>query len=230
MTTPPMDVAAALTEAAKAVNAPRSVPETLEAIVRAARDSLPGFDHVGVSVSHRNGTIETLAGTDQLVWDLDALQYELGQGPCVDSIHEQAVVVVQELRHEQRWPQYVPRALRAGLQAQLGLRLYNEDETLGGLNLYSTSSEGVSDEAIQIAELFASHASIALGRSRHEHQLNEALLTRKTIGQAVGIVMERYQVDEDRAFHFLVRASTTSNVKLREVAQRLVEQGNRPAT
>lgn len=216
-------VAAALTEAAKAIDAPRSLEETLEAIVAAARGSVPGFEHVGISVVHRDGRIETLAGTGPLVWELDNLQYELGQGPCVASVQDDPVVVVEQVRHEQRWPDYIPRAVRAGLKAQLGLRLYTDEATLGGLNLYSTESEGIDFDALEVAELFATHAAIALGRRRHEHQLNEALTTRKVIGQAIGIVMERYQIDEDRAFDFLVRASSTGNIKLRAVAQEVVE-------
>ena len=76
---------------------------------------------------------------------------------------------------------------------------------------------------MQVAGLFATHAAIALGRSRYENQLNDAIGTRKVIGQAIGIVMERYGISEDRAFHFLARASSTSNVKLRDVAQEIVQ-------
>jgi GAF domain-containing protein len=221
------EIAVALTEAAKAINGHRTLEETLDAIAHAALRSVPGFDHVGISITHRGGKIETMAGTDQLVWDIDDLQYRLGEGPCVDSIHKDPVVVLENVRHEQRWPRYIPRAVAAGLRAQLGLRLYTDEETLGGLNLYSTESATIDPDALQVAELFASHAAIALGRAQHEHQLNEALVSRKVIGQAIGIVMERYQISEDRAFHFLVRASSTSNTKLRAVAEEVVDSSNR---
>jgi AmiR/NasT family two-component response regulator len=89
--------------------------------------------------------------------------------------------------------------------------------------LYSTESETVDEDAVQLAELFASHAAIALDRASHEHHLNDALASRKVIGQAIGIVMERYQINEDRAFHSLVRASSASNMKLRTVAQEVVD-------
>ena len=221
------DVAAALTEAARAIHRTRSVEDTLDAIVRAAQDAVPGMDHVGISVTHRDGKIETLAGSDQLVWDLDALQYDLNEGPCVSSITEDPVMVVEHAGQDQRWPNYMPQAVKSGLRSQLGLRLYTDEETLGGLNLYSTESETISADAVEIAELFATHAAIALDRARHEHQLNEALVTRKVIGQAIGLIMQRYQIDEDRAFHFLVRASTTSNIKLRAVAEEVVDTANR---
>jgi GAF domain-containing protein len=224
------EIAVALTEAAKAINGHRTLEETLDAIAQAALRSVPGFNHVGISITHRDGKIETMAGTDQFVWDIDDLQYRLGEGPCVDSIRREPVVVLEHVRHEQRWPRYIPRAVAAGLRAQLGLRLYTDEETLGGLNLYSTESATIDPDALQVAELFASHAAIALGRAQHEHQLNEALMSRKVIGQAIGIVMERYQISEDRAFHFLVRASSTSNTKLRAVAQEVVDSSNRKFT
>ena len=223
----PLSIAAALTESAKALHAPRSLEESLDAIVEAARTTVPGFDHVGVSVTHRDGKIETMAGTDQLVWELDDLQYRNRQGPCVTAIESDTVVIVEHADREQRWPVYIPEAVKMGLRAQLGIRLYTDDDgTLGGLNLYSTENDVVDKDALGIAQLFATHAAIALGRSQHEHGLNEALATRKTIGQAVGILMERYGIDDDRAFHFLIRTSSTSNVKLRLIAQEIVDNTN----
>ncbi|WP_148572611.1 GAF and ANTAR domain-containing protein [Nocardioides caldifontis] len=155
-----------------------------------------------------------------------ALQYDLNEGPCVASVENTPVVVVEHARHDQRWPNYMPKAVKAGLRAQLALRLYTDQDTLGGLNLYSTEAETVHPDAVAMAELFATHAAIALDRARYDHQLNEALGSRKTIGQAVGLLMQRYQIDEDRAFHFLVRASSTSNMKLRAIAQEVVDTAN----
>lgn len=223
----PRDTAAALADAARAINSPGTLDETLDAIVHAARASVPGFDHVGISIVHRDGRIETRAATGQLVRELDALQYELAEGPCVSSLRDEPVVVVEHLSHEQRWPRYVPRAVQAGLRAQIGLQLFSERETLGGLNLYSTDADGVEPEALRSAELFAVHAALALGRARRESQLNEALASRKVIGQAIGVVMERYQIDEDRAFQFLLRASSSGNIKLRQIAQDIVDLTHR---
>ncbi|MFD1827086.1 GAF and ANTAR domain-containing protein [Mumia zhuanghuii] len=221
-----LEIAQALTDAARAIHQPRSLEATLDAIVEAARDTVPGFDHVGISVAHSNGEIETLAGTDQLVWELDTLQYQLGQGPCVDAIREFPIVPVEKAAEDPRWPDYMPAAARAGLRAQLGVRLFNEDETLGGLNLYSVHADTIAAGAVELAALFASHATIALGRARKEEHLNDALVTRKVIGQAIGIVCERYKITEDQVFHFLVRASSTSNIKLRGIAQEIVDSTN----
>ena len=226
MNAAPLPLAEALAQAASAINRGTTLQETLDAIVLATRSSVPGFDHVGISLTHRDGTIETRSGTGQLVWDLDAIQYELHEGPCYDSITTDRDVLVENIRHDKRWPRYVPRAVEHGLRAQLGLHLYDDGRTIGGLNLYSTTSDEVDADAVHAARLFATHASIALGHAQEQHTLHEAIASRKVIGQGIGIVMERYGIDEDRAFQFLVRASSTSNLKLREVAATLVRTAN----
>jgi GAF domain-containing protein len=120
----------------------------------------------------------------------------------------------------------MPLAVAAGLRAQMGLRLFTERETLGSLNLYSTTSDTIDTDAVHLAELFAAHASLALGHARREEQLSAALLTRKVIGQAIGILMERHVLDEDRAFAYLTRVSSRCNIKLRDVAKEIVDQRN----
>jgi GAF domain-containing protein len=222
----PANLAAALTAAAELMHAPATREDTVAAILDATLQTVPGFDHAGISITHKDDSIETIHGTDQLVWELDKLQYGLNEGPCYDAIREGHVVVVPHARHAQSWPRYIPQAAQLGLRAQLAIPLFRDEESVGGLNLYSTSSETVSDDAFLIAELFASHASIALGRSQHEGQLREAIETRKVIGQAIGLVMERYQLDEHRAFKFLVRTSQAGNIKLRVVAEEIVNSAN----
>lgn len=219
------DVASAMAGAAQAINTPGSLDETLDAIVRAAQETVPGFEHVGISITHGSGEIETRAGTGQLVWEVDDRQYKLRQGPCYDAIRHGGVTIMDDVRTETRWPEYVAEVDKLGLRAQMGLQLYTEEGALGGLNFYSRAP-GVDPDAVQLAELFAAHAAIALGRARHEHQLKESVASRQAIGTAVGIVMERYQISEDRAFQFLVRASSTSNIKLRALAQELVATTN----
>lgn len=220
------NLADALADAARAINAPSTLEETLDAIVTSARASVPGFDQVGISLVNRDGTIETLSGTGQLVWELDALQYSLDEGPCVRAMRSEPLVVVERIRHDQRWPRYVPRAVAAGLKSQMALQLYVEDETLGGLNLYSTESETIDPDALHAAELFATHAALALGRARRESQLNEAIDSRTVLGKAIGLVMERYKISDERAFQFIVRASSASNLKAREVAAEIVDRAN----
>lgn len=223
----PVALLTALAEAARAINAPGSLEETLDAIVSSARASVPGFDEVGISVASSGGSIETLAATSQMVWELEALQYAMDEGPCVTAIRDDPIVVAEDIRHDERWPRYIAQAVDGGLQAQVVVRLYTDDETLGCLALYSTVDETLDPQALLAAEAFATHAALALGNARARSQLTEALESRKVIGQATGILMERYEINQERAFKFLLQASSTSSLKLREVAEELVANADR---
>jgi transcriptional regulator with GAF, ATPase, and Fis domain len=223
---PSTDVARALADVAVSINAHRTLDQILDAIVHAARASVPGFEHVGISIVHGKDRIETKAATGQLVWDLDKVQYALGEGPCYASLTEAPTVTAEHLRHDQRWPRYVPEAANQGVRSQLAYRLYIEDNTLGGLNFYSTESDTLEEGACEIGELFARHATVALSRAIEENNLNLALTTRGLIGQAIGLTMARFQINSDRAFQFLIRASSTSNIKLRDIAEEVVSQAN----
>lgn len=220
------DLADTLTRVARELNAPRELDATLRTIVEVAARSLPGIDHVGITLAHHDGTMETMAATDEFVRELDRLQYELGEGPCVHAIETAAIVRVEHAAEDPRWPRFMQPAVAKGLRAQLGLRLYADEETLGGLNLYSTRAETIDPSVEHLAELFAQHAAIALGRARREDQLHSAIQTRQLIGQATGIIMERYSLDETRAFDYLIRVSSHSNTKVRDVARDLVEHFN----
>ena len=220
------DISAALLQVTREINEPRELQSTLDIIVETAARSLPGIDHVGITIASRDGDMETRAGSDPFVWELDRLQYQLGEGPCVHAIGVDPVTTVEWASREQRWPRFMPLAVAKGLRSQMGMRLYTERETLGGLNMYSTSSDTIDTDVVHMAELFAAHASLALGHARREEQLSAALLTRKVIGQAIGILMERHGLDEDGAFAYLTRVSSHSNVKLRKVAQEIVDLRN----
>jgi hypothetical protein len=137
-------IAEAIAVAARSINQRARLNEALDTLVEVARDSVPGFDHVGISTIDNRGNVETRAGTGELVWDLDKVQYGLGEGPCVDSLRDANVVSAPRIRHNQRWPRYVPAAVEAGLRAQLAVKLYLDDKgTVGGINLYSTASEDI---------------------------------------------------------------------------------------
>lgn len=218
----PLTAAAAIAQVTEQISESLTVQGTLDAIVSAARTAVPEFAHVSISMREPGGTIETKAGTDQLVWELDAAQYRLGEGPCVQAMREESLVVVERLAQEQRWPRYVRAAAARGVRSQVGVRLAANGKHIGGLNLYSTEHDAVDEDSTETARIFATHAAIVLSHAQHESQLNQALDSRKIIGQAIGILMERYRIDSDRAFQFLLRASSTSNIKLREVADEVV--------
>ena len=220
----PLDVAAALAKAARDLDDPQDLGSTLQTIITVARDSMPEVDHVGISITHRDGPITTEAMTDEVVGELDALQYEHGEGPCLHAMDTGATVKVSRARHEQRWPSFIPPAVRLGLRSQLGIRLNVGPRTVGALNLYSFTAEEISAESEQLAELFAAHAALALGHAQRLENLNAALASRKVIGLALGILMERLAIDEDHAFAYLTRISASTQTKLRDVAVQVVDE------
>ncbi|UUU20137.1 GAF and ANTAR domain-containing protein [Streptomyces sp. DSM 40750] len=206
-----------------------SVEATLERITASATELVEGCDAAGILVLH--GTkVETLAPTDQLVVDSDRLQERLGEGPCFDaavSSRGERVFRIADLTDEPpRWPAYAPRARRLGIGGVMGFLLFTEDEHLGALNLYS-HKPGVFTEVSELAGcLLASHAAVAFSSARTHAQLERAITTRHVIGEAMGILMGSHHLTEAEAFDVLRRYSQENNIKLREVARRVCEQGS----
>jgi hypothetical protein len=173
-------------------------------------------------VTDSDGTIETLAPTDPVAAETDQMQYDLGEGPCLDAVLSEPVVQVDDLATDERWPQFGPKAAALGLRSQLAFQFRATPHVRGALNLYADTLQVFDADARYIAGMYADWAAVLLGWSRHEETMSEALESRTTIGTAIGILMERYQLDANRAFTFLVRTSQTGNIKLREVAAGVV--------
>jgi GAF domain-containing protein len=184
-------------------------------------------DAASISILHRDGRVETPAGTDPLVYRLDQAQYDLNEGPCLEALKGEPFQWVDDMPQERRWPRYAKVAVAEGVCSQMAVELYADDKSIGGLNLYSRQAHAFDEDTRHSAWLFATHAALAMGRTRQVQELNEALVTRKVIGQAIGILMHRFELDEDRAFEFLVRVSRNSNRKLRDVARQINDEQNK---
>lgn len=206
---------------------PVPLAELLTTIVQAAQDAIPGVDHVGISLAHAQGRIETVGWTHPIVGSIDEVQYSLDEGPCVDAIRTRRQSWSNDLASDARWPRFGPQARLLGIESQMGVALFDEPSVVGSLNLYARAAGAFDEETPRVAAIFATHAAHALGRTLRLDQLNEALITRRTIGIAIGLVMARYQLDERRAFQFLIRTSQTGNVKLRTIAEQLIAEADR---
>lgn len=167
---PPRGIGAAIAAAARSINQTSNLDGTLTAIAETARRSVPGFDHVGISTIDRGGKVHTRAAAGELVWELDALQHELGEGPCVESLRDADAVLAPRIRDDHRWPNYVPKAVEAGPKSQLAVKLYLDNAgTVAGLNLYSTETEDIDPDAENLADLGAAPcraASLPAARQR----------------------------------------------------------------
>ena len=209
--------------------APADLDETLSRITKAAIEVLPDVSHASITVKHADGSLETVAPTHDLLRELDAKQYELQEGPCYLSAVETVHVTAPHLGRDERFPRYAQFAVGAGIEAQAGIRLFEARGSNGALNLYS-EKPGAFEDLDTIRDLFTHQSAMALAYAREISELRQAITTRQLIGQAVGMLMERYQLDEAHAFAFLTRLSQDSNVKVRLVAERLIEELGRPET
>ena len=216
-------------ELARSLQAEPDLDETLQAIVAAAVANVPGADFAGITLVTAKGKISTPAATAQLVEEIDRVQYDVRQGPCLTSVWDQATVRADDLRIEPRWPEFASRAAELGVRSVLAFQLFVQQEDMGALNLYSRQSNSFDSTDENIGLLFASHAAIALVGAQHEHALHAALVNRDTIGQAKGILMERYKIDAQAAFNLLLRASQDSNRKLHEIARAVASTGADPS-
>jgi hypothetical protein len=207
---------------------PADLDQTLSAITSAAVEVLPDVRYASITVKHADGRLQTFAPTDEVITELDAAQYDLQEGPCYEAAVETAHFTAPYLADDARFPHYAPIAASRGMQAQAGIRLFDADRANGALNLYA-EKPGVFEDFDAVSELFAHQATVALGYARLVDNLEQAIQTRQLIGQAVGLVMERYQLDDARAFAFLTRLSSHQNIKMRDLARRMVEESGEAA-
>jgi GAF domain-containing protein len=224
-----LELAQMFAELAQSIDIQESVTDALEEAVRLAVDALDGCEMAGISWLVAGKKIETLACTEQLVAQADALQDELGEGPCIDLTLEGNTLLITDLQTEARWPKFGRAAAELGLRSMLSCALASPRRTLGGLNLYSTEPSAFVEQSSDIAEIYAAHASIVLASRQLEKDLRTAIDTRGMIGQAVGILVERHKIVPKQAFDMLVKASQTNHIKLRDLAAYLIETGLDPA-
>jgi len=225
----PDALAGQLSELARALQQEHNVQPTLDAIVRAAVETVPGAHHASITAVRNRKEVATVAATGDVARAVDRAQYEAGQGPCLDSLYERQTVRLDDLSEDRRWPRFTRRAAGLGIRSMLGVRLFVQDDDLGALNLFGESPGAFDEESERIALLFASHAAVAMAGAQAQDQLRTAMGTRTVIGQAQGILMERFSLDDHGAFRLLVRVSQQANRKLRDVAVDLVEGGRLPS-
>lgn len=210
------------------------VDHTLGLIVLAAVDTVPGVDAGGVTMTEA-GNITSRQPSNDDVRKLDALQAELHEGPCVTAAEQppaDGVVLAHDLAappDADRWPRFAPRAVDLGYRSLVSTHLSVDDGFRAALNLFSRAPDTFDDSARTVAGLFGVQAAVLLYGAEHAEHMQRALGTRDVIGQAKGILMERFKVDADGAFQMLVRSSQHTNLKVIDVARWLTSAaGCRP--
>jgi GAF domain-containing protein len=204
-------------------------PHTLQRLVEITPEFFTACDHVGLSLVERD-RIRTPVATDERLRRLDEAQYELGEGPCREAILQHETVRVDDLATDPRWPAWGHAMVaELGMRSSLSFRHFTRpDRTWGALNVYSTTPHAFTDEDVEQGRIIAALAASALARSINDEHLARALESRTLIGQATGMLMERYGLDAERAFDVLRRLSSQHNVKLRDLADQVVHTRELP--
>ena len=224
------NLAESLARAARALASEDNVERTLDKAVELAVELIRGCDAAGVTLVRRGNALESPAHTDEMVARGDALQLELREGPCVDAVWEQQVVISGDLASETRWPNWAAGVVaETGARSMMCVQLFTSETTLGALNMYAKSPNAFDHQSDRYAaQALAAHVAVALVAAQRIENLYTALDSRTVIGQAEGILMERFDLSPQSAFEVLRRVSSHSNEKLHAVALELVRTRRLP--
>lgn len=224
-----MDLAALYSEVGRQLASHTKPADALAAVTGTAAQYVPGAQYSGLT-TYRDGKLETVAPSDPIVNRVDAIQYQLRTGPCVDAVLDQAVFRSGDLRHDSRWPEFGRRAANeTNINSMLAIRLYVEDcDFLAGLNLYAQGADAFDEQSETIIAILATHAALALSAATARARagnLERALGSNREIGVAMGVLMAQHKITRDQAFGLLRLASQNSNRKLADIAMEVADTG-----
>jgi len=203
---------------------------TVERVAQISVDAYRAAQFAGISTLIE-GELQTAFFTDQEAPEIDAAQYETGDGPCLDAHRHTRVYRIDDTESSERWTEFASAAAAHGIRSTISFPMVANDEPLGALNLYSPEVAGFADVDEDLGLKLASQAAVLLTNSqvywdayRLTENLQEAMRSRATIEQAKGLLMSRSRCTPDEAFDMLARASQRENRKLRDIANELVER------
>ena len=226
MARPDPDLMAGL---ARQLAAEDSLDRLWRRVVDASVSQIDGAEHAGITVLTRK-SVSTPVASDHLVREIDERQYAVAEGPCLTAaLQHEPVVRVADLHSDQRWPKFSAAIAHLDVRSMLSFQLYTgtgtDDGTIGALNIYAGPTDAFTDESVHTGSLLAAHAAVAAAANAETGGLRIALESRDAIGQAKGILMERYKITSQQAFDLLIAASQNTHRKLRDVAERLAATG-----
>jgi hypothetical protein len=217
-------------EVARSLQAETGSGDTMNLAVTLAVEVVDGAEGAAITIVQRGRIVETPASTSDVGRDVDRIQQELGQGPSFTAVRDEECVSIPDLATDERWGRWGPRAAaEAGVGSMLCFRMFTEKERLGALSLYAAKPHAFGGADVESGVSLAAHTAIAIAVARQEEHMDLALDSRSLIGQATGIVMDRYGIDAVRAFAVLKRISQQSNTKVHEVAVELIRTRHLPS-
>lgn len=201
-------------------------------VVRHAASAVPGAEAAGISLTHATRPPRTVAATSDVASRVDQLQYDTGEGPCMQALEQSDVVWSADLATDEQWPAFAPRAVQhAGVRSMLSFRMFLTDGYRGALNFYASVPAAFDDLSISIGAIFAAYASLSLINDLHRDEaahLVQALESCRMIGSAIGILMARELCNQEEAFNRLRAASQHTHRKLRDIADDVTQTGTLP--
>ncbi len=213
----------------------RSLEQTLVRVAEFAVRAIPGAEGAGLTLLEADRH-QTVVATDPFVSQVDDVQYGLGEGPCVSAVAQGRTFTSGNLGGEPQWPHFGPRVGRLGVHSALSLPLLLPDQVLGALNVYAHGRDVFDEHAVAMGEAFSPQAAVSVHNAqlldraeRLVEQLQQALVSRAEIDQALGVVMSRTGATAQEAFERLRALSQTRSVKLTEVAREVLGEAVRRA-
>jgi GAF domain-containing protein len=207
-----------------------TLEETLFRVAHLTVEAVPAADLVGITMPVE-GRNRTAIFTDETAPEVDQAQYVSGDGPCLEAFEDQRITQVESTLEDGKWPEFRRVAAAHGIHSTMSFPLVVDKRSVGAMNLYSLRERAFGDADAETGMLFASQAAIALANAQAywdarelSTRLGDAMVHRAVIEQAKGILMGVQRCGEDQAFEILVKASQRENVKLRTIAQRIVDQ------
>lgn len=209
--------------------------ETMKRMTDLAVQAMDGAEFCSISQAAPDGSnFRTVATTDDIGNRIDDLQKETGEGPCLSSVEDHQTFHIRDMVEDETWPKFSRRAgEETGIKSMVSYVLRLSDDLTGAMNMMSSRKDAFSPLDVDAGTLFAAQAAVAMhgaiiqdASDRKVAQLEEGMKTRQMIGQATGILMAAHRVDEQAAFEMLKTASQHANVKLRDIAAKVVEKAD----
>lgn len=207
---------------------PTEIDVSLRSVTSRCVHLIEGVDCADIAMISGADHFLSVAPTSRLALHIHDLQRLFREGPCLDAAAGNSPVLSNDLREDKRWPNFGGAAVSAGVRSLMSFQLYTHDTRAGALNMFALEPDMFTAEAEAVGAMLATHAAIALIADDERLQFRSALASRDIIGQAKGMIMERFQVDAVRAFELLVRLSQNSNIRVAEIAEEIVSRGPEP--
>lgn len=200
------------------------VDSVLAELTQSAARSIPGAQYAGITIATREGKVRTASATGPYPALLDEIQQRHEVGPCLSAAWEHHMIRINDLAREQRWQSYCRDAVKeTPIRSIMCFQLFADHRTKGALNFYAEQPDAFDDEAAEDGLITATHMALVWNLLRRDEEFHSALASRDIIGQAKGMIMERFNVDAVQAFELLKRLSQSSNNPVAAIARQIVE-------